>query len=363
MASVKLNVPYRSQWDQDAKDHETDCGPTCAAMILNAYGIEITPDSFYSLIDKPKGRKDFTNFAELMGATKKKGITMEWKSYVGQGEAWQKLKENVDGGKPMIALVRYQTWRSLTGNQFSGGHFVVVVGYDDQNVYMNDPLFGLWATRSKGDHYMMPVNTFLGAWGGFPVNENPNFACAIVTQSLNVVMPTPTPTPAPTPQPTPPVTPAPVITPSGEVPAMTPEVRRRIMALAAMLRAVPPDLDTPEDAEFWGLRLGDWGAAVQKYTVVSGDTLGGISGRVYGDMSKWRGIRAFNNLPGESIWVGQRLEIPLKGNTELPTDFIPDPSAISFSVEEEPEAQADAQSYDDFDEMNAGFNFAEGLEE
>ncbi len=364
MANVQLNVPYRSQWDQDAKNNETDCGPTCAAMILNAYGVAITPDAFYSLIDTPKKPRDFTTFNELMTATKKKGITMEWKSYVGQGEAWEKLKANINAGKPMIALVKYQPWRTLTGNQFSGGHFVVVVGYDEQNVYMNDPLFGLWATRSKGDHYPMPLNTFLSAWGGFPVTENPNFACAIVTQSLTTAAAPPSPPPAP-PQPEPITTPQPVTTPTpiGQAPAMTPDVRRRIMALAAMLRAVPPDLDTPEDADFWGTRLGDFGAQVQRYTVVSGDTFAGIAGRFYKDSSKWRGLRVFNNVTSEFVWVGQRLEIPLVGTTPLPTDFIPDPAAISFAVEGEPEAEVAAADYDSFAELNAGFNFAAGLEE
>ena len=38
---VKLNVPYRSQWDNDANKHNAGCGPTCVAMILKFYNVDI----------------------------------------------------------------------------------------------------------------------------------------------------------------------------------------------------------------------------------------------------------------------------------------------------------------------------------
>lgn len=349
--SNQLNVPYRSQWDPDAKDYETDCGPTSVSMILGAFGINLSSDEIYRRHLPSKRRDQYITFNELLAVLEKEGVPMVWKKYVGSGEALEQLKANINAGKPMIALVKYHPWRTMTGNQFSGGHFVVVVGYDNQHIYMNDPLFGNWVARSKGERFPVPVRQFLDAWGGFPETENPNFACSITTRSLTAAA-----APPPPPQP---VTPAPI----GDTPAVTPDVRRRIMALAAMLRAMPPDLDLPEDVQFWTARLGDFGAQVAKHTVVSGNTLGGLAGRFYGDMSKWRGIQSFNRLPGESIWIGQQLTIPLLGNTPLPTDFIPDPSAISFSVEDEPEAVADALNYDDFETVNAGFNFAAGLEE
>ena len=64
---VKLDIPYRSQWDSDAGDHSADCGPTCLAMVLNYRDVDISPDSVYDHIPD-KGQFDFTNFTELMDA-------------------------------------------------------------------------------------------------------------------------------------------------------------------------------------------------------------------------------------------------------------------------------------------------------
>ena len=38
---VKLIVPYRSQSDNDANTYNADCGPTCVAMILKFYIVDI----------------------------------------------------------------------------------------------------------------------------------------------------------------------------------------------------------------------------------------------------------------------------------------------------------------------------------
>ena len=64
MTTVKLNISYRSQWDPDAKDHFSDCGPTSLAMILNARGDPITPDEVYKFIGD-RGAGQYTSFTDL----------------------------------------------------------------------------------------------------------------------------------------------------------------------------------------------------------------------------------------------------------------------------------------------------------
>lgn len=62
---VKLSVPYRSQWDEDANTHSADCGPTCVAMILNFKQVNITPNKVYNFIP-PKTSGQFTTFTDLI---------------------------------------------------------------------------------------------------------------------------------------------------------------------------------------------------------------------------------------------------------------------------------------------------------
>ena len=50
MSLIKLAVPYKSQWDPDAKDHHADCGPTSLSMLLAALGDAISPDQLYRYI-------------------------------------------------------------------------------------------------------------------------------------------------------------------------------------------------------------------------------------------------------------------------------------------------------------------------
>jgi LysM repeat protein len=59
---------------------------------------------------------------------------------------------------------------------------------------------------------------------------------------------------------------------------------------------------------------------VTTYKVQSGDTLGRIAQKFYGDASKYPLIQKANNLTGGNIWVGQTLVIPpLEGVVPTPT--------------------------------------------
>lgn len=301
MSEKKLKIPYRSQWDTDAKDHSSDCGPTSVAMLLNGKRVAITPDELYTYIGvRPK----FTYIPDLKNAAWGAGqLNLTYKAYANSQQALQELRKNIDNGYAFIALVKYKPWIKLTGNQFEYGHFLVVTGYDDTHIFVHDPLFGLWARREKGEYFRFSNKQFLDGWGGFHYTENQNFGCLIPDYSypfVEEVKEEPEPTEA-------------EIAAENALQALAVdgELRRRILSLAAYEGVTMPNLDDGETAVHWLNHLGDWGAETTMHTVVHGNTYSGISRRYYNDSMHWRAIQVYNNKPDTQLYVGQRLEIPL----------------------------------------------------
>ena len=331
MTEKKLQIPYRSQWDEDAKTHSSDCGPTSVTMLLNGKGVAITPDELYAYIgDRPK----FTYIPDLKNAAWGAGqLTLTYKNYANASQALSELRHNIDGGHAFIALVKYKPWVKLTGNKFEYGHFLVVTGYNDDHVYVHDPLFGLWAQRGKGEYFRFTNKQFLDGWGGFHYTENQNFGCLIpdysypfVGQAAEAETAVPTPTIAEE------------ASEALSTLAVDGELRRRILSLAAYEGAEPPDLTDGVTAVYWLDHLGDWAKKVEVHTVVHGNTYSGIARRYYDDSLRWRAIQVYNNRPDAMLYVGQRLEIPLPAAAQEDTAG-PRTAAITYPKVKVPRPQ------------------------
>lgn len=334
---VKLDVPYRSQWAADAATHAADCGPTSLAMLLNYRGVNMTPDRVYDHIPTVKKSEDYTTFSELLQVAKDKNVPLTYRAYADQDEAFRNLRANLDAGNPVMALVKYKPWRETLGNAFDFGHFVVVTGYDDENVYLHDPLFGLWQTPAeKGAHYKMPNDLFAAGWGSASLDGNPNWAAAVAGDVIDVgpaPLPIPQPVPVPTPPPSePPPTPTPTPTPIPPIPVPSAptmdDLNRRIRALAAYRWAAPPDFTNPSAVQLWLDNLGDFGLEYDEYVVRSGDSLSGLASRYYGEQHRWPAIKAYNELQRDGLWVGETIRVPRLGtsgahrNPALPHDTL-----------------------------------------
>ena len=331
---IKLDIPYRSQWDNDARDHSADCGPTCLAMVLNYFGVDITPDGVYKHIPG-KGPKDFTSIQEMIRAGNAENVQLERKQF-GPNDALRHLRANVDAGNVMIALVSYAPWKPITGNQFTRGHFVVVTGYDDDHVYINDPLFGLWVDREQGASFSHSNADFAAGWGGFDPSENPNWVCIVTSKETAPapVVSEPVPQPTQTPQ-----------APGGQANQMD-DVNRRVLALAAYRWAEAPDVDNPEEMKVWLDNLGDWGLEYDEYVVQSGDTLSGLAQRFYGEQQRWHAIEAYNDMGTMGLWAGKKLLIPRLGNDNahknpaLPHDTTDFAKGLELGMLVDPELEA-----------------------
>lgn len=172
---VLLDVPYISQWDLSAKSHIADCGPTCMAMILNA-----PPGSHTYTVDELYQQPPLQNKTQ-------KAMTLLWEmlqigaselhskeEYSSRDKGIARIKELVQAGTPVVPLVNYAKWDDVAKNNYKNGHFVVVTGYDDQYIYVHDPLF--WGERrSEGRYFAWKYERFLDGWGSGSDIGNPNF--------------------------------------------------------------------------------------------------------------------------------------------------------------------------------------------
>jgi hypothetical protein len=330
-------------------------------MILNHYNISITPDNIYNFLP-PKEPNDFTFIGELLTVFKSHQIKAQNFQYDAKATAFYHLRANIDAGRPLIVLVKYQPWMSVTGNDYKWGHFVVVTGYNSTHVLMHDPLFGLWADRGKGAHFALPNDLFAAGWGGFRGNENPNWVCIIAGDGKETaVAPAPQPA-APTPikPPPPPVAPPPPAAPPADpsAPTMADE-DRRIRALAAYRWTEPP-VSTAE-MQLWRENLGDFGLTYENYTVQPGNTLVHLAARFYGEQHRWPAIKTYNELQRESLWVGQQLLIPHLGQSgaqndpTLPSDTIDRAKALRLDDLVNPDLPA--QDYNALGANSVGMGF------
>lgn len=174
MSSRVLDVTYKSQNDPDALEKNNDCGPACVAMLLSTQGQDVRTDDVYAAsgvaADQP------LRFSQVEAAAAHYGVrlTSRWNLDL------QDIRNAIDEGAPVIALVKYEYLPDRQGQATTGGHFVLVVGYDDDasEIVVNDPYY--WGElRSKGDHHHYDYATWEQAWGRCSEDGNPNHALLI----------------------------------------------------------------------------------------------------------------------------------------------------------------------------------------
>lgn len=149
-----LDVPYISQWDSEASYQKSDCFPVSVSMLLRYYGIIIEPDYLSQRIGVQGG----TNFNQVQNSLKDTGHTLLYK----KGQTLNDLIASIDKGIPFGVTCNY----GLLPNRqdtYTGAHLMVVTGYDNKDIYVNDPNF--WgARRNEGKNKKYPISAFLKSW-------------------------------------------------------------------------------------------------------------------------------------------------------------------------------------------------------
>lgn len=147
---ARLDIPYRSQEDNDAWGKRNDCGPACAAMLLNWKGKHYRIDDLSGQTALAQNDNGLT-CAQVSNLLNKLGVP----TYVTTRNTDQ-LQNEIEAGNPIICLIRYA---DIPGRQstYGGGHFIVVTGYDENNFWCNDPdWYG--SRRNEGKDFRIPKN-------------------------------------------------------------------------------------------------------------------------------------------------------------------------------------------------------------
>lgn len=313
MPTVKLNIPYHSQWDNDAKDHSADCGPTSLSMLLGGLGDTISPDDLYKYIGQ-RDYSQYTSFGDLARAAKARGVNMTRKN-LDRETALDELKATLKAGLAPIALINYAFWDALVKNGFRGSHFILISGYDDENIFVHDPLFR-GNRREEGKFHAFTYKQFTDAWGGFRPGENPNFSVLIPDKPIGRLGSDGTPQPA-----------KPVTTPlKPKKVTLDDTMRRRLLAKAAYDGLPDPDLKDPAVVDTLAATIGEWGATCETYTIARGDNISKIATLYYQDKNKWPVIAKYNQLdnPGQ-LKPGAVLQIPQPSATFSSEPTVPLP--------------------------------------
>ena len=112
-------------------------GPTSLQAVLSYYGMDINVDELINMTNSTP--ENGTNPENLAEAARKMGFNAEIK----QNMTMKDLQGYLNQGTPVIVDV--QAWKNNTTNvqswtdEVEYGHYMVVIGIDNENVYLEDP--------------------------------------------------------------------------------------------------------------------------------------------------------------------------------------------------------------------------------
>jgi hypothetical protein len=133
--SGNVPVPALSQMDANDALARRICAPTCVAMVLRHWGHPVNVETLAAEVFQPAVDL-YGVWPAAVAAAARRGIA----GYLLRFPDWGAVRWCLDAGLPIVASVRY-TKDELTGAAIAetGGHLIVVTGYDGEDVLVNDP--------------------------------------------------------------------------------------------------------------------------------------------------------------------------------------------------------------------------------
>lgn len=143
MPTVLLPLPHFEQ------SRDSRCLPACVRMTLAYWGRNLSENKLAKIL----GTRDFGTPISNVERLRRQGYQVEFGSLTVEA-----LKAHLLAGRPVIARV----WTKMLDywQEEETSHVVVVVGFDDTQVYLNDP-------ASKEVPQPTIWQSFLAAWAEF----------------------------------------------------------------------------------------------------------------------------------------------------------------------------------------------------
>lgn len=140
---MKLEVSYFKQ------EKSTTCGPACIRMVLDYNGIRLSEKELEDIFETSWLGN---TCEELASGIEKFGFLSE----VVENFTLESLKETLKKGMPIIALLDPAV---LYGGLQGFGHFVIIIGLEENVIYYHDPDMGI--------EFAKDVQSFFTAWEKF----------------------------------------------------------------------------------------------------------------------------------------------------------------------------------------------------
>ncbi len=139
-ASKTISVPLYAQPDGST------CGPTSVRMVLGKYGVDKSIDEIKSFIKGKSGSFMDSSMLALalnyfLGSKDPGYDSYQFGNSKTDAEHYALVKKNIDAGVPIIPLLDFDA-ESGGFPYHSDGHYVVIRGYSNTTLIINDPFTG-----------------------------------------------------------------------------------------------------------------------------------------------------------------------------------------------------------------------------
>lgn len=116
------------------QDNENSCGTSVVQSILAYYGIDERQDDLHKALAV---KKDGTDYTKIIKKFQKHKLTVDAGTM-----NFDMIKEYIDNNYPVIILIQAykdNKKKQYTQDDYDNGHYVVVIGYDDLHIVVEDP--------------------------------------------------------------------------------------------------------------------------------------------------------------------------------------------------------------------------------